>query len=100
MTLEKAIDYWVEMIRLAREVASRIPAHRYLEVRLEDLINAQETTVRRVLDFVDEPFDNRLVTFPLRTSPIGRWREELKQGEIRHAASHAGAALSRAGYHV
>jgi Sulfotransferase family len=36
---------------------------RYLPVRYEDLVDDQEATVRRALDFIGEPFDDACLSF-------------------------------------
>jgi len=36
---------------------------RYLPVRYEDIVDDQEATVRRMLDFIGEPFDEQCLAF-------------------------------------
>ena len=36
---------------------------RYLPVRYEDMIDDQENSIRRTLDFIDEPFDAACIDF-------------------------------------
>ena len=36
---------------------------RYLPIRYEDIVDDQETAVRRILDFIGEPFDERCLAF-------------------------------------
>ena len=36
---------------------------RYLPIRYEDIVDDQEASVRRMLDFIGEPFDERCLDF-------------------------------------
>lgn len=100
VTFAKAISYWVEMVRLAREVARALPAESYMEVRLEDLVFEQEQTVRRVLEFLDEPLVDSLLRFDMRADAIGRWKEDLSTEDAALAEELAGPELAREGYEV
>jgi Sulfotransferase family len=98
VTFEKAIEYWAEIVCLARGVASRIRPERYMEVRLEDLVREQEATVGRVLAFLEEPVAESLIAFPMREASLGRWRRELRPDQVRLAEERAGETLASAGY--
>jgi hypothetical protein len=58
----KATKKWPMYIRAARTAGERLPASRYHEVRYEDLVADTETTLRKLLDFLDEPWDDALLT--------------------------------------
>jgi hypothetical protein len=99
VTFEKAVDYWIEMLRLGRMVAARIPADNYLEIRLEDLVESRHT-VEELFDFLGEPLLPHLFNYDLSKSHKGRWKEELTPEQIHFFHEHAGEVLRKEGYEV
>jgi protein-tyrosine sulfotransferase len=92
---------------------------RYLEVRYEDLVEAPEPTLRRVMAFLGEPFDPawlaaRLHSDPaeaasgpapdasgaIRASSIGRWEHDLTLPEVDQVRRLATPRLLELGYVV
>lgn len=98
MTFEKAVDYWITMMRIAREKADAVPESAYLKVRLEDLVEQPEPTFAKILDFVDEPFDENLLTYDLSRSHRERWRNDLSPEQAKWFLSRAGDLLAEEGY--
>lgn len=47
---------WKHRVSVGREIGSTLPAHQYTEVRYESLICDPESTLRKVCDFLNEPF--------------------------------------------
>lgn len=114
--LEQCIDRWTTAISHSRPYRSH-PG--YLEVRYEDLVLAAEPTLRRVMDFVGEPWDDGLLRyaevksssrnvskFPqnpeatesLRDSSIGRWESDLSKEDQSLFKELAGDRLIELGY--
>ena len=60
--LYTAARYWQEHVLAARRDGERLGAGRYLEVRYEDVLRATEPTLRRVCEFLGEPFEERVLT--------------------------------------
>ena len=60
--LETAAQHYVLIMHLV-EHYRREMALRYLPIRYEDMIDNQEATTRRLLDFIGEPFDERCLRF-------------------------------------
>jgi sulfotransferase family protein len=91
---------------------------RYMEVRYEDLVHEPERELRRVLDFVGEPFEPQCLEYwkagsdlaaatessaeqvarPVYTSSIGRWKKDLTPREQRTFTKIAGETLAFLGY--
>lgn len=91
---------------------------RYLEVRYEDLVNDPEATMRRVMAFVGEQFDEAWLAARLAaqsagsgaapakpnaagtisTGSIGRWRRDLSPAEIALIRERATPRLIALGY--
>jgi hypothetical protein len=114
--LEECIARWTNAMSSSRPYRSH-PG--YLEVRYEDLVLDAEPTLRRVMEFVGEPWDDSLLRysevesssrdvtkFPqnpeatesLSDSSIGRWRSDLSREEQSLFKELAGEHLIELGY--
>ncbi len=60
--LESVARHYVLVMDLVEHYRSEM-ALRYLPIRYEDIVADQEASVRRLLDFVGEPFDERCLQF-------------------------------------
>ncbi len=73
-TVRDAAARWAKRIRVAREQAQRVD--HYLEVRYEDLILDPEPTLRRICDYVELEWDERMLDYheraPARLAEITR----------------------------
>ena len=91
--LEAFCHAWVDVTRTLRNFVSTHPVNT-LEIRYEDLVANPENEMRRVLEFVDEPWDSGLLSRALNqknsqgfsdwktfsksqieTTSVGRWRK-------------------------
>jgi Sulfotransferase family len=63
--------WWVHKVQAGRRAGRRLPADRYLEVRLEDLIADPEATLREVCRFLGEEYDPALLDYPDRVAAAG-----------------------------
>lgn len=95
-------------------------AHRgkqyYIEVQYEALINDFERSLRRIFEFLDEPFTGELLNYfaaehdladdssshqvvkPPYTSSIGRWKNDLSADDLKVFYGIAGDTLDELGY--
>jgi hypothetical protein len=110
------IERWVRDVRAG--LAYRDDP-RYCEVRYEDLVSDTEQTLRRLLAFLGEPWDEKVMAFhtvksasrdvekfphnpeatqPLSSSSIGRWRVGLTRTEAAFFKALAGTLLCQLGY--
>jgi tetratricopeptide (TPR) repeat protein len=60
--LETAARHYVLTMDLVEHYRGQMLL-RYLPIRYEDIVDSQETSVRRMLDFINEPFDARCLNF-------------------------------------
>lgn len=109
---------WLASIRLAERNARRHPG-RYLILRYEDLTSMPDTQLRRVADFVGEPYDEQMLGMlgaegfrssggnssyggfeagSISTKSIGRYREALSIAEIAFIQARAGSSMRAHGY--
>ena len=85
----------------------RVQAHlmnHLLEIRYEDLIADPESTLGRVCEFIELPFDAAMVDPPERSGiesvlgPVGCWRERLEPEQLGAFEEVAGEMLDELGY--
>jgi hypothetical protein len=88
----------------------------HIELRYEDLVESPEATLRRLLEFLGEPWDPGVLNYhhqkrnlegessatqvsePLYKSAVGRWKRDLKSGDKEVVKRVAGTLLIELGY--
>jgi len=60
--LETAARHYALTLELVEHYRAQMTLH-YLPIRYEDIVDEQEEAVRRMLDFIGEPFDERCLAF-------------------------------------
>lgn len=71
----QAAEWWHEHVRLGRAMGSMLDDEHYIEVRYEDLVNESERELRRLCDFIDEPFSEEMLNYHKKAAvaiPDGR----------------------------
>ncbi len=66
---------WQRQVRAGRRAGRQLPADRYLELRLENLIAEPERVLRGACDFLDEPFAPEMLDYH-RTAAKRVWTGE------------------------
>lgn len=112
-----AAKYWADAVGSGLKARKHLGGKAVLEVRYENLVRETEAEMRRVLDHLEEPWDEVVlrhweephdlgletsadqVTRPVYTSSIGRWRERLSKGDLSTVEGICGALLVELGYH-
>jgi hypothetical protein len=112
-----AAAWWKDSIRKGREARAEL-GPRYLQVKYEDLVSSPEEVLRKVCQFADLEYDERMLRYEEvvripRDSPFGSafdrvrrglekkardWRAELTPEEIGAFEAVAGAELEELGY--
>jgi hypothetical protein len=109
---------WLASVELADRNAAAWPS-RYLVLRYEDLATEPEATLRRVCDFIGEPFDPAMLGMEgaddfrsqggnssyerfgvgvISTQSIGRYRQAISRSDIAFIEGRAASAMRRLGY--
>jgi hypothetical protein len=105
---------WRYSLRWAERNQRRHP-DAYLVVRFEDLVTSTETTLRRVCDFLGEPYEPGMLTMTaapefrsglgedhhatlLSAEYLGRYRGLVPDGELAFMQLHLGGMMRRHGY--
>jgi tetratricopeptide (TPR) repeat protein len=94
-TLDSAARHFALTADLVEHYRSVLPM-RYLSVRYEDMVADQEVQVRRLFDFIGEPYDPRSLDFhenprPARTASYAQVTEKLydrSRFRFRHYREH------------
>jgi hypothetical protein len=118
--IRDAARYWNEVVRAALNQA-KMPSleGRVLVVRYEQLLANSETVMHQVLEFLDEPWDESVLSHhehhtrrsfermesstaqvaePVHQKAKGRWEKDMSQNDRRIFAEHAGTLLCELGY--
>lgn len=110
-----AARQWRQRVESTLEQVEKLPPNRRLEVRYEDLVMATEPVVRRVLDFLGEPWDPAVLQqanadhhgvaddvpealATVSAASVERWRTELGPLDRLVVNRVAGPTLRRLGY--
>jgi hypothetical protein len=100
--LDNLTHFYGEYLRLMDHWRATIPTTALLEVPYEGLIEDQEDWSRRMLDFIDLPWDSRCLDFHQTDRTVitmSKWRVRQKihrasAGRWRHYEQHVGPLLS------
>jgi hypothetical protein len=110
--------YWEWIVRKGRKHGTALGAHRYAEVRYEDLVNQPRETLARLGEFLDHNLDydriqnssvgsvkNPLTSFKEdlqqgEFTPVGRWKQKFSPEQLRLFESLVGDYLSELGYEL
>jgi len=116
--IANAARYWRDVVtEVRRQARSPVLAGRVLEVRYEDLVLHTEATLRRILQFLDEPWDASILSYytrdrswepaeastaqaqqPVTARSIGRWRNDMSLADRASFQMQAGKLLRQLGY--
>jgi hypothetical protein len=112
--LESAARHYLLTMDLVEHYRSQMTL-RYLPIRYEDIVDDQERTIRRMLDFIGEPFDEQCLAFEenrryARTASYAQVTERLydrARYRYRHYLTHLEqivpileSAIGRLGYSI
>lgn len=92
---------WRECVTAAREFGRHLPSDRYYEVRFEDLVSQPETTVPRLLEFLNLPPSREVDAFianQVDRSVSGKWLGRLSQDDLERILPFIGDLCSELGY--
>lgn len=116
-----ALRQWNEVVTWSRKMGRMLPAHRYLEIRYEDLVADQEHVLRAITTFLGLPFDpvmldahervqdklpTRSLSFhrnlgtPMNPDLAMQWRQSLSPSDQVLALRIAGPLLGELGYPI
>lgn len=119
-TIGQAASAWREHVCAGRAAGLRLPHHRYLELRYEDLVDDPEASIRAVCDFIALDFNpamldfrasatraRKLSRFPEShrnldrppTRELRNWRRDMSAARRISFETRVGSLLEACGYH-
>lgn len=119
--LEDGIIYWQRQVRAARQQLLRFPTGRHYELHYEELVRSPETTLQKMCDAIDLPFDQAMLDYRQTATEIVRrssqphhhrnlahpllpelrdWRRDLPPQAIDRLDALAGGLLIELGYEL
>jgi Sulfotransferase family len=117
--IEQVAVSWKRRVTAGREAGQALGPDRYIESRFEQLIDDTETSVRRVCEFIDLPFDPQMLKYYERagdivwttavperhkdiflppTKGLKDWRRDLSDDQVARFEALAGPLLTEMGY--
>ena len=95
-------DYYLAFRRLAQHWRATLPPESFLELHYEDIVRDLATTARRLMTFLDLPWDDEVLRFhaspapsatasavqirrPVYSTSVGKWREHAERLVPMHA---------------
>ena len=113
----KAAEYWVAAVRAGRSLLEHPSAReRYFEMRYEALVTEPEPELRRLFEFLGEPWDDAVMAFhekvhdlagessssqvsqPIYSQKMGRWKQDLSPARLEKVMVVAADFLNDLGY--
>jgi Sulfotransferase family len=82
------------------DVKARLNSDRYMEMKLEDLVERPDEMLRRVCAFWGVPWSDCLLETDLSKSHSGRWKTDLSDADGRAVTAELHTELERLGYLV
>jgi len=95
----KAVEKWPRYIRTARRVGDRLPDDRYTEVRYEDLVLNTDATLRELLEFLGEPWDDAVLHYDQAQHDVAGRYEQFSKDRRGDAGDGGAVYRSRVGAH-
>lgn len=103
---------WQQYVESGHEAGRLLPPSQYLELRYEDMIGDQKTTLQKICDFLGEAYSDELLDYkksgeagktPLLQKPIqksnrDKWKQDMPPWQIRVFESAAGDTLKKFDY--
>jgi len=110
----EAVKYWKWITNRGLLMRNHPNGDRYYEIFYEDLVKYPETEMRKLLDFLNEPWDNRVLKHfedkheleettkqsggEPNTNSIGRWKMQLTEEQQKRIQELIGSMLNYLNY--
>ena len=112
--IHRAAEYWTIYLERGQAVGSQTDPTIYHEVRYEDLLQHPEEEVRRICNFLEEDYSDKVVYYktstvagktpllqkPIQDGNVYKWRRQLTCRQLDMFESIAGTVLERNGYEL
>jgi hypothetical protein len=95
----KAVRKWPVYVATASATGQRLGPERYLEVRYEDLVADNDKELRRVFEFIDEPWDPIVLEYDRLPHDVPDKYQEFSKQRRSGSGSSGSIYSNRAGAH-
>lgn len=82
------------------DVVQNLPEHMYIKIKFEDLIDDPPREMRRICNHVGVEYEASMTSIDLLEHNIGRWRQELRDDEVKQVTDTLRNAIVQGGYAV
>jgi hypothetical protein len=100
-TITQALEEWCRNIRIIQNALARIPGNQVVEIRFENLVMHPESTLLKICEFLDEPFDPNMLAYPELNKELGlepadflEWKAKTLQAPNKAAIGKFRTVLS------
>lgn len=98
--LKNALDVWAHHLTKTLNDQQELPDDCYINIRYEDLVLSTRSTLQRLTDFLGVDFDAAILSYPIRSDSIGRYRDVWTPMLEAYALEHHAALLKQWGYEI
>jgi hypothetical protein len=95
----KAVEKWPRYIDAARSCGEKLAGDRYIEVRYEALVGDAEGEMRRLLAFLDEPWDPAVLDYEDAPHDVAGGYRELSARRRQASGADGSVYATRVGAH-
>jgi hypothetical protein len=117
----EAAEWWREYVRLGRCMGMMLPDNQYMEIRYEDLVLEPEVSLRKICNFLGEPYSNEMLEFyktseslipesrksqhynansPPQSSRTYAWKKSMRNIDVALFEIYASDQLQEFGYEL
>jgi hypothetical protein len=98
--LKPAMDRWGKWLTKTLEVQKKMSHSNYINIRYEDLVLQNRSTLKRVTDFLEVDFDQTMLSHQMHSSSVRRYKDGLTLEMKGYASDRYGNLLRQWGYCV
>lgn len=98
--IKKLLDVWARHIRKTMKDQSHMTPDDYINIRYEDLVNNTQITLKKITGFLEVDFDKAMLSFPINSLSVGRYKYELNPELKNYAKDRYGSLLNQWGYSI
>lgn len=97
-TVEQTTEWYLSIMTKWFDVKKNIPKDWLFEFKLEDLVDSPEDILIKTCNFINLPFEHRLLKLDLSRSNSGRWIKEFSKQEKLYINERLGPVLDKLNY--
>ena len=96
---EKCAMIYKDIMSEWKKINKGLPKNLWMEIKLENLIDKPENTMRKVTDFIGLSWEEKMINFDLSKGNIGRWIHDFSNHEKEKINLLLQSEIEYLGYH-